>query len=432
MRTVALYTLGCKVSQYETEAIAERFRERGFLVVPFGAPADAYVINPCTVTEESDRKSRKIIRRAIAASPNAVVAALGCYTQRASREVAAIAGVDIVIGTEDKLSVVDLVVQKLKERGEQIVSAPPLDGAKFEKMRITGAPRTRAYVKIEDGCECRCTYCAIAPARGPVRSKSPKDVICEVEALYSTGTREIVLTGIETGSYGIDLDPRTSLSELIAELDRRGSCERIRLGSMAPELVGRDFLEGVRGARILAPHLHMSLQSGSDRVLARMKRRYNRARAIENMYKLREAIPGMQLTCDLMVGFPGESESDFEGTVDLVREVGMLSCHVFAYSRRAGTPAADYDGQIEEGEKRRRSRELIRVAGEVRASVLDGVVDGGSTHTVIVEEEREGGLFGHSESFVEFLIPGARVPVGDAVSVAPVSHNGETVVGRII
>lgn len=432
MRTVALYTLGCKVSQYETEAIAEHFRERGFTVVPFGSAADAYVINTCTVTEESDRKSRKVIRRAIAASPNAVVAALGCYTQRASREVAAIAGVDIVLGTDNKLSVVDLVCRKLEERGEQVVVTPALEGTKFEKMRITGAPRTRAYVKIEDGCECRCTYCAIAPARGPVRSKSPEDVIREVEALYASGTREIVLTGIETGSYGIDLEPRTSLAELIVELDRRGSCERIRLGSMAPELVGRDFLDRVRDARILAPHLHMSLQSGSDAVLARMKRRYNRARALENMYKLREAIPDMQFTCDLMVGFPGEEESDFLATVDLVCEVGMLFCHVFAYSRRAGTPAADYDGQIEESEKRRRSRELIRVAGEVRASVLDKVVREGRAHTVIVEEEREGGLYGHSESFVEFLIPGARVPVGDAVKVAPVSHNGDTVIGRII
>ena len=241
MPTFATYTLGCKVSQYESTALAEELIRLGMQEVSFGEAADAYVINTCTVTAESDAKSRKYIRRALRKNPNAIVAVMGCYSQRSPEEVAAIEGVSIVAGTADKMKLPGMIVELLSDASQKSIPkviTKSLDGEGFEPMCITRPERTRAYVKIEDGCECRCTYCAIADARGPVRSKPAEDVIREVERLYASGTREIVLTGIETGSYGADFEENYDLGDLIAELDSRGSCERIRLGSLAPELIG--------------------------------------------------------------------------------------------------------------------------------------------------------------------------------------------------
>ena len=276
MYKVGLYTLGCKVSQYETEAVGEAFSERGFEVRDFDEVCDVYVVNTCTVTAESDRKSRQFIRRAYKKNPNAVIMVMGCYSQRAPQEVAQLPGVRVVIGTENKLSLVATAEKILKEKeisALPIVSTTDVSQARFERMTVKNAPRTRAYVKIEDGCESKCTYCAIAGARGRVRSKPKEDVISEVEALYRGGTREVVLTGIETGSYGRDFDEKYTLADLICELDARGSCERIRLGSLAPELINHDFVMKVKDKKILAPHFHLSMQSGSDAVLRRMKRR---------------------------------------------------------------------------------------------------------------------------------------------------------------
>lgn len=257
MYSVGLYTLGCKVSQYETEAVAEEFARLGFEVRPFTELNDVYVINTCTVTAESDRKSRQLIRRAISLNKDAVVCVMGCYSQRSAEEVAAIKGVSVIVGTQDKMSIPQRALAILSGEDTERISVFSLDGVSFEPMCIKHAPRTRAYVKIEDGCECKCTYCAISGARGPVRSKPREEVISEVEALYRTGVSEIVLTGIETGSYGRDLYKDYGLAELICELDGRHSCDRLRLGSLAPELVGESFANKVSKARILAPHFHL-------------------------------------------------------------------------------------------------------------------------------------------------------------------------------
>ena len=424
MYTVGLYTLGCKVSQYETEAIAEGFEARGFKVLPFDAVCDAYVINTCTVTRESDRKSRQMIRRAIKRSPEAVVAAVGCYTQRTPDEVAAIQGVDIVIGTDGKMAVIDRVIEALEDRDRPCyISTTDVNKSDFEPMCITRAPRTRAYVKIEDGCEARCSYCAISDARGRVRSKPFDDVIKEVEYLHSTGIREIVLTGIETGSYGKDLGGVT-LADLIVALDERKSAERIRLGSRAPELVGRDFASRMRGVRILAPHFHISMQSGSDKVLRGMRRRYNLEMALANIEGLREVFPDAMFTTDLMVGFPGEEEEDFLMSCEFVRRVGLLDAHVFAYSRREGTPADTYPDQVDEAVKRERSDRLIKVVHEVRDGVLDGVVGCGKLLDAIAEDESGGYYTAHTDTYVEcrFKTPTGESLTGEAVKLRPVSH----------
>ena len=423
MPTVAVYTLGCKVSQYETEAVLEEFVSRGFTPVEFDTPSDIYVINTCTVTAESDRKSRQFIRRAVAKNPNAVVAVLGCYSQRASGEVAHIDGVDIVIGTDGKLQVVDLAIEYLEGKREgKYISAPSLDGAEFEAMCVRRAPRTRAYVKIEDGCESRCAYCAIRHARGPVRSKRPDEVIDEVESLYRNGTREVVLTGIETGSYGKDFAEDFGLAELILELDRRKSCERLRLGSLAPELVGEKFIMKVKDASILAPHFHLSMQSGSDRVLRLMRRRYSRQYALDTVALFREHIPGVQFTTDLMVGFPGETEECFSETLDFVRRAGFLDAHVFVYSEREGTDAVGFSGSVPKAERQRRSRELQRVVNEVRDSILDGIVASKKELSAILETEIDGVFSAHSDEFITLSVSAPENKQGDRVNVIPVSH----------
>ncbi len=433
MYTVGLYTLGCKVSQYETVAIGEELARRGFSVRDFSEICDAYVINTCTVTGESDRKSRNTVRRAIKKNKDAVIAVVGCYSQRAPEELLAIDGVNIVLGTDNKLSVADRVLSALQGAGRVKENGVlPLDNARFEPMCIESAPRTRAYVKIEDGCECKCTYCAISGARGRVRSKLPTDVIREVEGLYARGTREVVLTGIETGSYGNDFDFKYDLADLILELDKRHSCERIRLGSLAPELVGADFAKRVAGAKILAPHFHISMQSGSDNILRAMKRRYTRSRAMENINRLRELIPNAQFTTDLMVGFPGESEEDFLLTLDFIKEAKLLDAHIFAYSKREGTPAAEYRGQIPESIKRERSAQAILTAHSVRDSVLDGIVREGKILSAVLESE-EGGVFtAHSDEYIEIRVFAPQSRQGDMVKVRPVSQKDGIVTAEII
>ena len=439
MYSVGLYTLGCKVSQYETEAVGEAFAERGFAVLPFCDPCDVYVINTCTVTRESDRKSRQFIRRAIKTNPNAIVIVIGCYTQRAPEEVAAIKGVSAVIGTENKLDAPVIAERMLRELAEgktpcQYVSTTDVTKACFENMKITKAPRTRAYVKIEDGCESKCTYCAISGARGRVRSKPKADVISEVEALYKSGTREIVLTGIETGSYGRDLDGGVDLADLICELDARHSCERIRLGSLAPELVRRGFVEKVYDKKILCPHFHLSMQSGSDNVLRRMKRRYSRAQALEVIEKIRKMIPDANFTTDLMVGFPGETEEDFLLTVSFVREARLLDAHVFAYSKRDGTPAADYEDQIPEDIKRDRSDRLIRVKNEARDAVLDEKIASGEPLVAIAETySKEKKYTAHTASFIEVEFFSDKPDLsGEVVKLRPVSRKNGVIYCELI
>ena len=432
MLKVGFYTLGCKVSQYETEAIAEEFERRGLLRAAFSEVCDAYVINTCTVTEQSDRKSRQMIRRALRKNPSAVVAVVGCYSQRAPSDIEGIDGVSVIIGTQDKMNVVDRCIERLEDKGLGVhISDMALDGCPFEPMTVKHAPRTRAYVKIEDGCESKCSYCAIRIARGPVRSKPMAEVITEVESLYAGGTREIVLTGIETGSYGRDIGEGYGLAELIIELDRRHSCDRIRLGSLAPELLPPSFSEKLKGVKILAPHFHISMQSGSDKVLAAMKRRYNVAMALRNISALKEAFPTAMFTTDLMVGFPGESEEDFSGTLALVDRIGLLDAHVFQYSRREGTEAAIYPDQVDESIKRERSERLIAYKNKKRDEILEGIVAGGAPLSCILEVYARGAYSAHSDSFIELSVEAPAGLSGQIVSVIPISHEGGIIKAKI-
>ena len=428
--TVGLYTLGCKVSQYETEAIAEAFLARGFKVLPFSESCDFYVINTCTVTAESDRKSRQIIRRAKKKNPDARVLVCGCYSQRSPDELAAIPDVDAIVGTDNKLSLVDIALSL--KAGERVISVTDIADAAFERMSITRAPRTRAYVKIEDGCESKCTYCAIPSARGPVRSKPREDVLNEVRTLCEGGSLEVVLTGIETGSYGVDFDEKYRLVDLLRELDSLGFARRIRLGSLAPELCGAEFAEGVGSLKSMVPHFHISMQSGSDKILRLMKRRYSRERAIENINRLRSLLPNAKFTTDLMVGFPGEEEEDFLDTVSFVKEAGIFDAHVFQYSRRHSTPASDLPSQVSEDVKASRSERLIDVVRCEKLSHLQGVIDERRELEVIFESRKDGVYIGHSAEFIEVECACHRDIRGMMLTCRPVSANGERLVVEIL
>ena len=431
MISVGFYTLGCKVSQYETEAIAEEFERRGYALSDFSEVNDVYVINTCTVTAEADRKSRQIIRRAKKKNPDAKVIVCGCYSQRSPEEVLAIDGVDAVIGSYGKMLSVD-IAERLFSGETKILHVSNVDKEPFEDMKITRGPRTRVYVKIEDGCESKCTYCAIPSARGKVRSKPREVAIEEIEALTKSGVSEIVLTGIETGSYGTDFGNGYKLKDLIRELDERKSAHIIRLGSLAPELIGADFVNTVKDLKILAPHFHLSIQSGSDNVLRKMKRRYSRDMALENIKRIREAIPDATFTTDLMVGFPGESENDFLDTVSFVKEARFLDAHVFAYSKRKNTPAETYPDQIPESVKRERSETLISIVKDVRESVLSEILEGGQPIPTIFEEKRTSGWYGHASNFVEVIVESDENLHGIQKLVLPTALKDDIIYGKLV
>ena len=403
-KTVGIYTLGCKVNQYESEAIAERFTERGFTVQSPSLVCDIYVINTCTVTAESDRKARQFIRRAIHKNPEALILVTGCFSQVAPERVAAIEGVDYVCGNATKLSVVDAAqrfLQSGKPDAPEIAMLPP-DALGFEHMEISRFDRTRAYVKIEDGCESRCTYCIIPAARGAIRSKPTQSVLCEVKRLCDCGCREIVLTGIETASWGKDLGNET-LADLLCRVDQIPGICRIRLGSLDPSLMKEDFVSRIACLPSLAPHFHISMQSGSDKILALMKRKYNTRMALEGIARLRRAIPNVQLTTDMIVGFPGETEEDFLETVELAKKARFLMIHVFPYSKREGTPAATMRAQVPEEVKHDRVKRLMEVAEQIREEILSSMI--GQCEDVLFETYADGMMHGHSKGFIEVRVP---------------------------
>lgn len=431
--TVAVLTQGCKVNQYESEAIAEAFERVGFRVLSGDEVCDAYVINTCTVTGESDRKAGQLIRRVHHLAPGAKILVTGCFSQARPEAAASIPGVDFVCGNRDKLSVVSAAVRLLKEPAQEGAPVPvigDMESAAFEKMTITKFERTRAYVKIEDGCENHCTYCAIPGARGRVRSKAPEDVLTEVEGLIAGGCREVVLTGIETASYGRDL-PGVTLAELLKKADALPGIGRIRLGSLDPSLFKEDFVATVAGLSHLAPHFHLSVQSGSSAVLAAMKRKYNREMALAGIRRLRAAIPHVQLTADFIVGFPGESEADFADTMSFAKEADFLHMHVFAYSRRAGTVAANLPGQIPVPVKKERSAALIALGEEMHRGILTRALEN-PLREVLFESFSGGVAVGHTADFLEVAVRSDRPMHAETHTVRLLEASGDRLTGEVL
>ena len=429
IRTAALITLGCRVNQYETDVISENLRERGFTIVPFGTPADVTVINTCTVTGESDRKSRQAIRRAVAVSPGAPIIVTGCYAETGKEAVSIIPGVTCVIGNGRKSHVPDIAESLLSGDGV----GPVMDDGR--EMVLRSPQRTRSYIKIEDGCNNRCSYCIIPRARGRVRSKALSDIICEGRALREGGCREVILTGIETASYGLDLDVHDryfgeSLAGVIESLADIGF-ERIGLASLEPTVMNDGFIGRIARIPSLLPHFHLSVQSGSTTVLNRMRRRYNTKMLEEGMMRMREAVPEATFSADIITGFPGESDAEFSETVDFARRGRFMHLHIFPYSKREGTEAAQMPDQVSQQVKRERLRELSCVQSEIKRSLLNEYVGHHMKRAVhvLVESVSDGIGVGHSEHYAEVRFETHRAEVGDIACVRLTGHDGEICFG---
>ena len=403
---IAFYTLGCKVNQYETQALEQLVTQRGHSLVPFEEAADAYVINTCTVTAVSDKKSRQVIRRARKAAPDAVIAVCGCYPQTHPDDVEQL-GVDLISGTGDRTGFVELLEREWRERQPITALDDAFQRRTFEPLPAGGLEgRTRAMLKMEDGCVNFCSYCIIPYARGRVRSLPLADCVRQAQVLEAAGYREIVLTGIEISSWGQDLEEKPELMEAIEAICQGLSPDtRVRLGSLEPRTITPDFCRRAAALPNLCPHFHLSMQSGCDTVLARMNRKYDSARYYESVKLLHEAYDRPAITTDLIVGFPGETEEEFQQTLDFIQKCAFSAMHIFPYSKRPGTPAAKLPGQVLNAVKEERAHRTAQVAQTMQDTYLGRWV--GETVPVLFEEEREGLWRGHTTRYSEVLVESA-------------------------
>ena len=400
----AIYTLGCKVNQYETQAMEAELTRRGHTLVPFDGEADAYIINTCTVTAVSDKKSRQMIRQARKRSPHAIVAVCGCYAQTDPQAVEALE-VDLVMGTNDRMGFLDRLEALSPDGGQVVAVDDALRRRAFERLPAGGLEgRTRAMLKVEDGCVNFCSYCIIPYARGPIRSLPTAEAAAEAARLAEEGYRELVLTGIEISSWGRDLEGKPELMDLIEAVCAAAPGCRVRLGSLEPRTITQDFCR--RGAALpnLCPHFHLSMQSGCDSVLKRMNRKYDTVRYYESVRLLREYFDRPGITTDLIVGFPGETEEEFEQTLEFVKKCAFSAMHIFPYSRRSGTPAAAMAGQCPNAVKEDRAHRAGEVARGLHQTWLESWV--GQTLPVLFEEEKEGLWRGHAPNYTEVFAPG--------------------------
>ncbi|HOQ17333.1 MAG TPA: tRNA (N(6)-L-threonylcarbamoyladenosine(37)-C(2))-methylthiotransferase MtaB [Defluviitaleaceae bacterium] len=402
MATAAFYTLGCKVNQYETEALIELFKDRGYEIVDFGDYADVYVINTCTVTNLGDRKSRQMIRKAKKMNPSSIVAVVGCYVQVAPEKVKAIEEVNIIIGTDERHRIAELIEQYKEEQKNISLVKNIMKVKEFEELSVSKLEgRTRAYLKIQEGCNQFCSYCIIPYARGPVRSRKPENIINEVNKLVYNGFKEIVLTGIHVASYGKDLG-NINLLKLLEMVHTIKGLERIRLSSIEPSIVNEEFVNTIQGLHKICPHFHLSLQSGCDETLKRMNRKYTTKDYKEAVELLRDKIEDIALTTDIIVGFPGENDEEFNQSYHFVKEIAFSQIHVFKFSPRQGTPAARMKDQIAPEVKEERSRKMIELGQFLQNQFL--VQQIGKTMDVLFEntlDDHEEIFEGHTPNYLK-------------------------------
>ncbi|CAH0347055.1 tRNA (N(6)-L-threonylcarbamoyladenosine(37)-C(2))-methylthiotransferase MtaB [Bacillus sp. CECT 9360] len=422
MANVAFHTLGCKVNHYETEAIWQLFKNQGYDRVEYESVADVYVINTCTVTNTGDKKSRQVIRRAIRKNPDAVIAVTGCYAQTSPAEIMAIPGVDIVVGTQDRTKMLEYIEQYKEER-------QPINGVGnimktrvYEELDVpVFTDRTRASLKIQEGCNNFCTFCIIPWARGLMRSRDPKEVIRQAQQLVDAGYKEIVLTGIHTGGYGEDIKDY-NLAMLLRDLEEQvDGLKRIRISSIEASQISDEVIEVLAHSEKVVRHLHIPIQSGSDTVLKRMRRKYTMEFFADRINKLKAALPGLAITSDVIVGFPGETEEEFMETFNFINEHKFSELHVFPYSKRTGTPAARMDDQVDEEVKNERVHRLIALSDQLAkeySSKFDGEV------LEVIPEERfseappESDLYvGYTDNYLKVVFPANEAMIGEIVKV---------------
>ena len=396
---IAIYTLGCKVNQYETQAMEQELTRRGHEIVPFDGAADAYIVNTCSVTAVSDKKSRQMIRRCRKLNEHAVVAACGCYVQTHSDEAAGL-GLDLIAGTGDRMAFLDLLEQAAREKEPLTLLDDALRRRAFEVLPAGGmAERTRAMLKVEDGCVNFCTYCIIPYARGPVRSLPKAEAVAQTRRLREEGYRELVITGIEISGWGHDLKNGETLTDLLEAVSEAAGEMRLRLGSLEPRTITEEFCR--RAARLpnLCPHFHLSMQSGCDGTLRRMNRKYDTARFYESVSLLRQYFDRPAVTTDLITGFPGETEEEFAQTLAFIEKCGFAAMHIFPYSVRPGTKAAAMPDQCTAAVKERRAARAAETAERMKQAYLHGCV--GQTYPVLFEQEKGGLYVGHAPNYCQ-------------------------------
>ncbi|MBT2814018.1 tRNA (N(6)-L-threonylcarbamoyladenosine(37)-C(2))-methylthiotransferase MtaB [Staphylococcus coagulans] len=417
MSTVAFHTLGCKVNHYETEAIWQLFKEENYERVDFEQNADVFVINTCTVTNTGDKKSRQVIRRAIRRNPEAVVCVTGCYAQTSSAEIMEIPGVDIVVGTQDRHKLLGYINEYQKERQPINGVSNIMKNRTYEELDVPYfTDRTRASLKIQEGCNNFCTFCIIPWARGLMRSRDPKKVIEQATQLVNSGYKEIVLTGIHTGGYGQDLKDY-NLAQLLRDLETVDGLERIRISSIEASQLTDEVIEVLKQSHKVVRHLHVPLQSGSDSVLKRMRRKYSMSHFSERIQKLHEALPGLAVTSDVIVGFPGETEAEFQETYDFIVNHHFSELHVFPYSPRIGTPAALMDDQIDEEIKNERVHKLIELSNQLAKTYASQFEN--DVLEVIPEEKgsHDNVLVGYADNYMKVEFEGDTSLIGQICKV---------------
>ncbi|MEC9488747.1 MAG: tRNA (N(6)-L-threonylcarbamoyladenosine(37)-C(2))-methylthiotransferase MtaB [Halanaerobium sp.] len=409
MRTAAFYTLGCKVNQYDTEAMMEKFQEAGYQIVEFASEADVYIINSCTVTGQGAKKSRQMARKARSRNPAAVVGLAGCYPQTEPEKVLDLVEVDFIIGTQNRERIVH-IAEEAAEATEPLNAVLDIwqdSNLPFEELSVHELhDRTRAAIKVQEGCNQFCSYCIIPYARGPLRSRKPGNVIKEIDTLLAAGVREFVLTGIHLGAYGIDMEEDYNLTNLVrdilAELPRES---RLRLSSLEVTEVSEGLVEMMARENGLCRHLHLPLQSGAKKILRKMNRPYTPEYFLSKVNLLRERVPGIGITTDIMVGFPGEGEDDFKVTCQVAKEAGFSKLHVFRYSPRPGTPAYKMKPRVSGQVKRSRSERLRAIGIELERDYIKSFLD--SRLEILVEDElNDGHLVGFSDNYIRVFITG--------------------------
>ena len=429
----SLLTLGCRVNQYESDAIMQELSKNGVTICTNDEICDVYIINTCTVTGESDRKSRQFIRRCIKKNPNAVIIVTGCFAQVNPDAVLSIEGVDFVCGNNAKSLIAKKALELYERKGKPECYMPDIFNSKFDTMQV-GAPmtRTRAFIKIEDGCDSKCAYCIIPMARGNVRSNPREYVIEEVKNIASQGCREIVLTGIETAAYGKDFKNGYTLGDLLREINGIEGIERIRLGSLDPAAITKDFVDKIKDLNKVMNHFHISMQSGCTRTLNMMKRKYNIDMAKRNLDYLRSQMPEVTFSADVITGFPGETDEDFAATYKFFENERFLHLHIFPYSKRKGTVAAEMPDQVDENIKKERLYSLSSLQERIRASLHEEFTKKHGDVDVLFENTVDGYALGHAPNFMEVRAKADKCPSGQILRVRLTHFDKDYLYGEII
>lgn len=433
MKRAAFATLGCKVNQYETEGMTELFKKAGYEIVDFEEFADVYVINTCTVTSFGDKKSRQMIRRAKNRNNDAIIAVAGCYSQVSPERVSEIPGVDIVLGTNDRIKIVDYVEEYESKRVPIKHVENIMNVRKFEELQIDEyRDKTRAFLKIQDGCNMFCSYCLIPYARGPIRSRDPEIVMDEVSKLANCGFKEIILSGIHVASYGRDLKD-TNLVDIIEKIQNVRGIERIRIGSVEPTFFSDDVILRLRNVQKICRHFHLSLQSGCNETLKRMNRHYTTEQYREIVNRLRESFPGVSVTTDVIVGFPGETEEEFLQTYSFLENLELSKTHIFKYSPRKGTPAARFDDAVSPQAKEERSSLLLKLNMINERKFIEKFIN--TKARVLYEQpvsNMDGYIEGYTDNYINVRSPGDNSMTGQLLMSSIIKNCGEYAIGEIV